>query len=153
MLLECLWEKITSLHRQVFLINLFMMLCYFMSSTILCSCVLIFNHVHEIFYIQYITILRYSMWFNIDFVVSGVCVLVQVKHLNKGRASHSSTQAPLRPLGLWCRRSRAVERLTLRSGRIVRWENIKELWKTTFIIGCKNKSVNTHLICLRWSWG
>lgn len=148
MLLECWWEKKTSLHRQVFVkssVYDVMLFCVIHNSVQLCPN-MIFNHVHEIFYIRYITILRNSMWFNIDFVVSGVCVWVQMKHLNKGRASHSSTQAPLRPWGLWCRRSRAVERLTLRSGRIVRWENIKELWKATFIRGCKNKSVTTHLM-------
>lgn len=64
----------------------------------------------------------FTMWFHIDFMLLGVCVWVQMKHLNKGRVSHSSTQAPLRPCGLWYRRSRTVERQTLRYGRIVRWE-------------------------------
>lgn len=64
------------------------------------------------------------MYLYLYLYYAGVCVWAQMKHLNKGRTSHSSTQAPLRPLGPWCRRSRAVERQTLRSGRIVRWGNI-----------------------------
>lgn len=75
-----------------------------------------------------------------------------MKHLNKGRAFHSSTQVPLRPLGLWCRRSRAVERQTLRSGRIVRWGNITERERQLLLYDAQLGLAAVAVVLVRCIW-